>query len=171
MRPRMRMDVRTAGRLATIAMIVTATLYALFGGALVYRAYAQQTYSWVIPTLNKPHNLTVPTGSDDASVKAFFDYNALRHAASLQETYANNPYYLGTMYLIIGIFLILTYVVTFAWFARIRGRGDLYPVEVYNGYLTERGGPVDMFNWVTYVILLSYMVVYTVVNLIGGQYY
>jgi hypothetical protein len=163
-------DLRTAGRCAAIIMVVTATLYALFGGALVYRAYAQQTYSWVIPTLNKPH-LTVPTGSDDQSVKAFFDYNTLRHAASLEETYFVSPYYLGTMYLLIGVILIVSYALTFAWFARLRTRGDLYPVEVYNGYLTERGGPVDVFNWVTYVVLLSYMVTYTVINLIGGQYY
>jgi hypothetical protein len=151
-------------------MIATTVMYALLGGFVVYQAYAQQTYSWVIPTLNKPY-LKVPTGADDKSVNAFFDYNQLRHLASLQETYFLDPYYLGTMYLVIGVVLLIFYTVSLSWFSRQRSRGDLYPVEVYNGYLTERGGPVDALNWVMYAVLLSYMIVYTVVNLIGGQYY
>jgi hypothetical protein len=149
---------------------MTAVMYVVFGAFIIYRAYAQQTYSWVIPTLNKPY-LKVPTGSDDKAVTAFFDYNQLRHIASLQETYFMDPYYLGTMYLIIGVVLLIFYAVAFSWFARRRNQGDLYPVEVYNAYITERSGPVDMLNWVVYVVLLSYMVTYTVVNLIGGQYY
>ena len=52
-----------------------------------------------------------------------------------------------------------------------RHQGDLYPVEVYNAYITERGGPIDSFNWATYAILLTYMAYYTVINLIFGQYY
>jgi hypothetical protein len=151
-------------------MVATTVMYALLGGFVVYRAYAQQTYSWVVPTLNKPY-LKVPTGADDKSVNAFFDYNQLRHLASLQETYFLDPYYLGTMYLVIGVVLLIFYMVSLSWFSRQRSRGDLYPVEVYNGYLTERGGPVGALNWVMYAVLLSYMIVYTVVNLIGGQYY
>jgi hypothetical protein len=151
-------------------MIATTVMYALLGGFVVYQAYAQQTYSWVIPTLNKPY-LKVPTGADDKSVTAFFDYNQLRHLASLQETYFVDPYYLGTMYLIIGVILLAFYMVSLSWFSRQRSRGDLYPVEVYNGYLTERSGPIDKLSWVMWAVLLSYMIVYTVVNLIGGQYY
>jgi hypothetical protein len=151
-------------------MVGTAVMYAILGGFIVYRAYAQQTYSWVVPTLNKPY-LPVPTGADDKSVNAFFDYNQLRHVASLQETYFLDPYYLGTMYLVIGAVLIIVYALSFSWFSRLKSRGDLYPVEVYNGYITERAGPVDMLNWVVYAILLCYMVTYTAINLIGGQYY
>ena len=162
--------VQRIARYMTAIMIATAVLYAALGAFVIAQAYAQQTYSWVLPTLNKPY-LKVPTGADDASVKAFFDYNQLRHVASLQETYFIDPYYLGTMYLVIGVVLLIFYFLTFAWFARLRTRGDLYPVEVYNAYLTERGGPVDMLNWVAYAVLLCYMATYTVVNLIGGQYY
>ena len=164
---------RAVSRYISTLMVATTVMYAALGGALIYRAYAQQTYSWVIPTLNRPQppQVAVPTGSDDKSVNAYFDYNQLRHAASLQETYFVDPYYLGTMYLVIGVVLIISYVLTFSWLARLRSRGDLYPVEVYNAYLTERGGPVDMLNWVAYAVLLSYMVTYTVINLIGGQYY
>jgi hypothetical protein len=160
-------------RLVVAFMVASAALYAAFGGFLIYRAYAQQTYSWVLPTPNQPQppQVSVPTGSDDKSVNAFFEYNQLRHLNSLRETYFIDPYYLGTMYLVIGVILLISYVLTFSWFARLRAQGDLYPVEVYNAYLTERGGPVDKLNWVAYAVLLSYMVTYTVINLIGGQYY
>jgi hypothetical protein len=164
------MSTRKVHRSIAALMIATTVMYALLGGFVVYQAYAQQTYSWVIPTLNKPY-LKVPTGADDKSVSAFFDYNQLRHLASLQETYFVDPYYLGTMYLIIGVVLLAFYMVSLSWFSRQRSRGDLYPVEVYNGYLTERSGPIDKLSWVMWAVLLSYMIVYTVVNLIGGQYY
>jgi hypothetical protein len=170
MNPAPRTRIQRTYRYVAAIMVGTAFMYAVFGGVIVYRAYAQQTYSWVIPTLNKPY-LTVPTGADDKSVNAFFDYNQLRHIASLQETYFVDPYYLGTMYLVIGAVLIIFYALALSWFARLRSRGDLYPVEVYNGYITERSGPVDVLNWVVYAILLCYMLTYTAVNLIGGQYY
>lgn len=160
-----------AGRIITTFFVVSAVLYAALGGVLVYQAYAQQTRSWVIPTPNKPIFDKVPTGSDDAAVNAFFDYNNLRHVSSLEETYIINPYYWGTMYLVIGVILIVSYFLTFAWYSRLRTHGDLYPVEVYNAYLTERGGPIDTFNWVVWSVLLTYMVYYTVINLMFGQYY
>jgi hypothetical protein len=165
-----RTKTQQAYRYVAILMVLTAVMYGVFGAFIIYRTYAQQTYSWVIPTLNKPY-LKVPTGSDDKSVQAFFDYNQLRHLASLQETYFWDPYYLGTMYLVIGVVVLIFYGVAFSWFARLRSQGDLYPVEVYNAYITERGGPVDILNWLAYAVLLCYMITYTVVNLIGGQYY
>jgi hypothetical protein len=170
MTPKPRTRAQQTYRYVATLMIATTAMYAALGGFVIYRAYAQQTYSWVLPTLNKPY-LPVPTGSDDKAVNAFFDYNQLRHLASLQETYFLDPYYLSTMYLVIGVVLIVFYAVSLSWFSRQRKRGDLYPVEVYNGYITERAGPVDALNWVVYAILLCYMVTYTVINLIGGQYY
>ncbi len=161
---------RRLARRVSALMIISAVIYSLFGGVLIYQAHAQQTLSWVFPTPNKPF-LKVPTGSDDASVKRFYDYNNLRHVATLEETYYVNGYYWGTMYLVIGLILLVSYFLTFAWFARLRSQGDLYPVEVYNGYLTERGGPIDTFNWVVYAVLLSYMAYYTIINIMGGQYY
>lgn len=158
------------GRVITTFFVVSAVLYAALGGALVYQAYAQQTRSWVIPTPNKPI-MTVPTGSDDAAAKAFFDYLTLRHVSSLEEQYIVDPYYVGTMYLLIGGILLVSYFLAFTWYARRRNDGDLYPVEVYNAYITERSGPIDTFNWVVWAVLLSYMAYYTVINLMFGQYY
>jgi hypothetical protein len=158
-------------RVVARVMIAATVLYALMGVFIVFEAYAQQTYSWVLPTVNKPHPRVVPTGADDKAVNAFYDYDQLRHVASLSETYFMDPYYLTTMYLVFGVVIVCFYGLTYAWLARHQSRGDLYPVETYNAYLTERNGPIDAFNWILWAILLSYMVVYTVVNLIGGQYY
>ena len=152
-------------------LLTTVLLYGLLGGLLVYQAYAQQTLSFVYPVVGKTVDVKVPTGSDDATVKKFYDYLTLRHVGTLEETYGFNWYYFGTMYLVIGTGLVVLFFLTYAWYARVRHQGDLYPVEVYNAYITERGGPVDNFNWAVYAILLIYMAYYTVINLVLGQYY
>ena len=158
-------------KVITLVLLVTVLLFGLLGGLIVYQAYAQQTLSSVYPSVGKTVDFKVPTGSDDATVKKFFDYLALRHVGTLEETYIFNWTYFNTMYLVIGTGLIVFYFLTYAWYARVRKQGDLYPVEVYNAYITERGGPVDNFNWAVYSILIVYMAYYAVLNLILGQYY
>lgn len=171
-RPRMSLQqTKRVGRMLNRIVAVTVVLYVLLGAVLVYQAYAQQTLSSVYPVPGKQLNMKIPTGSDDATVLRYYDYLALRHVGTLQETYQVNWYYQGTVYLVIGTALIVFYFLTFSWYARTRHQGDLYPVEVYNAYITERGGPIDSFNWATYAILLSYMVYYTVINLMFAQYY
>jgi hypothetical protein len=160
-----------AGKLIGRVFLITVIMYGLLGMLLVYQAYAQQTLSSVYPVRGKVLPMSVPTGSNDQTVKAYYDYLTLRHVGTLNETYHIDWYYFGTMYLVIGTGLIVFYFLTFAWYARSRRQGDLYPVEVYNAYITERGGPVDSFNWAVYAILLIYMLYYTVINLILGQYY
>ncbi len=160
-----------AGRLMGRVFLITVVLYGLLGVVLVYQAYAQQTLSSVYPVPGTVLSVPIPTGNDDKTVNAYYDYLALRHVGTLNETYHIDVYYIGTMYLVIGTGLIVFYFLTFAWYARTRRQGDLYPVEVYNAYITERGGPVDSFNWATYAILLIYMTYYTVINLVLGQYY
>lgn len=162
---------RRVRKAISIFLIVTTVLYGLLGGLLVYQAYAQQTLSTVYPVPGKIIKGGVPTGNDDATVKRYYEYLTLRHVGTVTETYDYDWYYTGTMYLVIGTGLIVFYFLTFAWYARTRHQGDLYPVEVYNAYITERGGPVDSFNWAVYAILGIYMVYYTVINLVLGQYY
>ena len=116
---------------------------------------------------NKPVNIKpVPTGSDDARSQGVL---RLQHTAPRSDAPGDvhhRPYYWGTMYLssascLDRLLLPRLRVVREATHA---GR-DLYPVEVYNAIITERGGPVDTFNWVLYAVLLSYMAYYTVTNL------
>ncbi len=149
--------------------VLAAVLYVLLGFTLIANAYARGQE--VNPMIPVPSEYTdVPTGSDDEAVEAYYDYLNYRHLDELNQTYLFDPLGITTIYGILGGILVISYFFAFAWHARM-SRGDLYPVEVFNGYLSERGGPVDPFNWAVYAILIAYMVYYTVVHLIFGQYY
>jgi hypothetical protein len=159
-----------AKRVVKAAVIATTILYVISGGLLIGAAYAQQTRSSIFPAPNKPI-MKVPTGSGDAAVKAFFDYDNLRHVSSLEETYIVNPSDTPTMFLVAGVALIMFYVLAFSWSSDVHAKSDLYPVEVYNGYMAERGGPIGVFVWAGWAVALTYMTYYTVINLMYGQYY
>jgi hypothetical protein len=144
-------------------------VYLILGALLAVPAYAtENTLSPLVPVPGSSRN--VPTGSDDASVLAYYDYLNLRHANSLKETYLYDWQGFLVTYALIAAALISLYFFAFAWYARRRA-GDLYPVEVYNGFLTERNGPVDAFNYAVWAILGIYMVYYTVIQLLYGQLY
>ena len=48
---------------------------------------------------------------------------------------------------------------------------DLYPVESYNGYVTERNGGVDMFNYALIAAVVIYTAIVIVGNVINAQVY
>lgn len=149
--------------------VLGAVIYVLLGFVLIAGAYARGQE--VNPMIPVPSEYTeVPTGSDDASVKAYYDYLNYRHLDQLGQTHTLDPLVITTIYGILGGILVIFYFFVLAWHAR-RPKGDLYPVEVFNGYVSERGGPIDSFNWAVYAILIAYMVYYTAVSLIFGQYY
>jgi hypothetical protein len=144
-------------------------VYLLLGVLLAYPAYATENTN--NPFVPVPHgNVDVPTGSDDASVLAYYDYLNRQHAATLQETYTFNWQNFLITYAIIAAALISLYFFAMVWYSRKRS-GDLYPVEAYNGFITERNGPVDVLNYAVAAILGIYMLYYTVVDLIYGQIY
>lgn len=149
--------------------LVGAVIYLLLGILLAVPAYAtENTLNPLVPVPS--HTSRVPTGSDDASVQAYYDYLNLEHANTLKETYHFNWQNFIVTYAMIAAALISLYFFAFAWYARRRS-GDLYPVEVFNGLLTERAGPVDAFNYAVWGILGIYMIWYIVIQLIYGQIY
>ncbi len=146
---------------------VTAILYALLGLLFIQRAMAQTR----VPVSVYTNDIEpVPTGNDDETVMRYYDYLYLRHLRNFQETYFTNPLLLSWVYGVLGAGLLVIYAFTFGWYSR-RLHHDLYPVEVYNGYIAERGGPVDPFNWAVYGVLLAYMAYYTVTCVVFGQQY
>ena len=156
-----------AFRRFTAIYLICAALYVVLGFASIVNAYAQSTN----PMIPVPDRFTnAPSGSDDVAVEAYYDYLNIRHFNQQNETYFLDPVDFITIYGILAGILIIFYFLMMAWYAR-RSKGDLYPVEVYNGYLSERGGPVDSFNWAVYAILAAFMIYYVVVHLIYGQYY
>jgi hypothetical protein len=157
-------------RIANRVFAVTAVLYVLLGVLLAVNAWGQQRRNPIWQEAGKPTVAAVPVGSDDASVKAYYDYLHLRHISLERETYLGDPETVATLYGLLAVALICFYYFTFAWYARMK-TADLYPVEVYNGYIAERGSPVDPFNWATYTIIVAYMAYYTLMNILYGQFY
>lgn len=158
---------RTMRRLARL-YAAAGLAYVLAGVVLIGQAVAQTRVPVSIQTT--PVVVPVPQGNDDEAVQAYYDYLDLRDLQKFQETYFTNPLYLSWVYGSIGIALLLFYLLATMWYARSKG-GDLYPVEVYAGYITERGGPLTTFDYVAYAVLVSYAAYYTVVNLRWGQFY
>jgi ABC-type multidrug transport system permease subunit len=149
--------------------VVGVVVYLLLGVLLAVPAYA--TENTLNPLVPVPAGTTkVPTGSDDASVQAYYDYLNLEHAGTLKETYHFNWQNFIVTYAVIAAALISVYFFAFAWYAKRRS-GDLYPVEVFNGVVTERAGPIDAFNYAVWGILGIYMLWYIVIQLIYGQIY
>ncbi|MCL5736023.1 MAG: hypothetical protein M1274_10635 [Actinobacteria bacterium] len=144
-------------------------VYLILGALLAYPAYAtENTLNPVVPV--PAWSTNVPTGSDDASVQAYYDYLSLEHFSTMKETYHFNWQNFTVTWAVIAAALISLYFFAFAWYARRRS-GDLYPVEVYNGFITERNGPIDMFNYAVWAILGIYAIFYMVIQLIYGQIY
>jgi hypothetical protein len=148
----------------------TVIAYLLTGIVLVGVAYAQQSSrSSVFPV---PGNvrLQVPKGSTDQEAQDYFNYLQLQAYGGVRETYRVNVVTFLEFYGVAGIVVGVLYLFMFTWYARLR-RDDLYPVEVYNGYITERGGPIDPFNWAVWSIMLIYAIAYIAVSLMYGQLY
>ncbi|MHB8842315.1 MAG: hypothetical protein ACYC56_11130 [Candidatus Aquicultor sp.] len=165
MRQRMGLDNRShTYRRIKVLLFITTIAYILLGVAAVWQAYAQESYVSYTPITR------VPSGSDDKSVKAYYEYLAQTDFTGKKETYNMNPASLTWTYGSLGFTIILFYYFIYAWFAR-RVSGDLYPVEVYNGYISERGAPVDAFNIAAFAVLGAYMAYYMVITIIFGQIY
>lgn len=148
--------------------LLSVLMYALLATVFVAMAWAQQRQS-SLPIPSQTY-LVPPTGSDDVAVQRYFDYLKLQAAGNLTETYHQNWQGLTEALGFGAAFLIATYFFVFAWFAR-RRTGDLYPVEVYNGYITERNGGVDPFNWAVYALVAIYAIAYVALSLRFGQIY
>ncbi|HZD60600.1 MAG TPA: hypothetical protein VE439_09145 [Anaerolineae bacterium] len=149
-----------------IIVIAVTILYVIMGLVLSLQAIAQPFES-VITTgvVNK-----VPTGNDDKAIEAYYNYLAQSRFMTLHQTFIIAAPSLGWTYGVIGAFLILFFFFAYVWYAR-HARSDLYPVESYNGYITERSGPVDSLNWAFYAIVGSFMLYYMVIQIVYGQLY
>lgn len=167
-------DDRLTRRVKTFYM-VTVAIFLLLTLFVSMQAIAQNETTTTLPSLTGAANnpgpyASVPTGSDDATVRQYYHYLDLRRLQGFHEMYVFNPVWLGWGYGVLGATLIVLYLFVFAWYTRQR-KEDLYPVEVYNGYITERAGPVDAFNLALYAILVGLMIAYTVWNIVYGQMY
>ncbi len=161
--PRRRLTMRWLYAFVTLGYLLIGLIFV--GPAL---ATQQHTINPVAPIPN--FSSRVPTGNDDATVEQYYDYLDLQNLATMREQYLFDWQNFTIVYLEIAAFVLVFYVVVLAWYAKLR-KLDLYPVEVFNGVITERSGPVDPMSWGTFGILAVYIVYYLVIHLIYGQLY
>lgn len=165
---RSRATLPRAARIARTLYVLAVSMYVIL--ALLFSAVAlAQPRTSTVPLPSRTY-LAPPSGSSDAVVEKYFDYLALQHLGNIEQTTSVNWLGLMEAFSFGGAFLIILYFFIYAWFAR-RKTGDLYPLEVYNGYITERNGRVDAFNWALYVAIFVYGVFYIIVSLRFGQIY
>lgn len=157
-----------AWRWARRLYVMSVCAYGLLAAVFTAIAYSQPR-STTVP-LPSQSFLRPPSGSGDAVVQRYFEYLHLQNLGNIGQTFGQNWIGLSDALAFGAAFLIALYFFVFAWFARRRA-GDLYPVEVYNGYITERNGGVDPFNWAVYAVIVIYAVFYIAMSLRYGQIY
>lgn len=162
---------KTWDRLRVVA-IVLLVMYALSGVLLVAKAWAdaQSSQEAAIPAPGLVY-LRPPTGASDSVVQRYYDYLQKMTYATLPEQYHLDVNSLLIMYAALGISIGTLYVFVISWYTSRLRRNDLYPVEVYNGFIAERAGPIDLLDYYVWALMLAYIVVYVVINLIFAQLY
>lgn len=150
--------------------VATVVAYVVLGFAFAGVAHAQ--LERIGPSFTTHPVTKVPTGSSDATVEAYYNYLQLRHLQQQTETYGVNDVDLVIIYGILGGVLLIFSCLIWVWHMRQKRKlPGLYPVEVYNGYIAERGAPVDIYVWSNYAVMLAFMGFYIWWNLIFGQWY
>jgi len=159
-------------RRAQIIYLCLMLAYAVMGLLIVSIAYAQNNESSASPIFPVPAETTVhpPSGSSDAVVDRYYRYLDIQNYAHLTETYHLDVRGLLEFYGVAAMVIFILYFFVFIWYVR-RKVDDLYPAEVYNGYISERGGPIDAFNWWSWAVMTVYAIAYIAVTMVYGQLY
>ncbi len=147
-------------------------MYVLFGTLIIASAWADAVSmtNVIFPTPPIAH-LRPPSGANDSVVEQYYDYQQKQAYSNFPEKYHFEINTVLVIYGILAINIAGLYVFVYAWYtARLR-KNDLYPIEVYNGYITERGSPFDYFNYYVWTVMGVYCVVYIVLSLVYAQLY
>lgn len=112
----------------------------------------------------------VPSGNTSEVVNQYYDYMYGHYLAQATQTYYIHWDVLAWIgfwvFMLAGIFYIYTRYQHSTHFAR-----EPYPLESYNGYISEANGPVGVFLTFFFLIIGGWLLVTTVLNLLRGQIY
>jgi|WetSurMetagenome_2_1015567.scaffolds.fasta_scaffold618689_1 hypothetical protein len=146
-----------------------AVAYIALGFVFVAQAYA--TWERMGAPITSTPVTKVPTGNDDKTVEAYYDYLQLRHLQQQTETYGVQATPLLITYGVLGATLLILFTMTWMWYAKRRSdSAGLYPIEVYNGYIAERGGPVEAFTYANYAVMVAFSAFYVWWDIVFGQW-
>lgn len=111
----------------------------------------------------------VPTGDTPEIVQAYYEY-LLAHY--INPTFQNT----GTNWFIVGVVLgwvAIIVGIVFIYFRRSRSEkpSRLYPVETYNGYISESNAGTGIFLYIFFALVVLWLLYITISNLTQGQLY
>lgn len=111
----------------------------------------------------------VPTGNTPEIVQQYYEYLLAHYINPVSQNIATN-------YAIVGATLAWVVVLAgllFVYFRRVRSEkpGRLYPVETYNGYISESNAGVGIFLYLFFALVVLWLLWITVSNLTQGQLY
>lgn len=148
--------------------------------ALLTIPHAPATAGTTLPYWNPRH---VPTGSATSVEDRYWNYlwAHLLQSGPGQQT-AIHWAGLVIVFIWVVVLSILSYLLVTQAYYNQNKRGaatdptgpevqDLYPVESYNGVISERNGGVDAFNLVLYAMLLAYGLGIVFYQILNGQVY
>jgi hypothetical protein len=110
-----------------------------------------------------------PTGNNTQTVQQYYDYLYNIYLNSLHQRY--QIMWSGVLWVLFWLAVLAG--LFFVWVKWGRGEkpADVYPVETYNGYISEANGDSGRFLIVFYIILITWLIVQTALDLTRGQLY
>ena len=111
----------------------------------------------------------VPTGDTPEIVQAYYQYLLAHYINPTAQNIATNWFLvaivLGWTAIGAGLF--------FVYFRRSRSEkpSRLYPVETYNGYISESNAGTGVFLYVFFALVVIWLLYVTISNLTQGQLY
>jgi hypothetical protein len=111
----------------------------------------------------------VPTGDTPEIVQAYYEYLLAHYVNPTAQNIVTNwllvSVTLGWVAIVAGLILI--------YFRRVRSEkpSKLYPVETYNGYISESNATTGAFLYIFFALVILWLLWVTVSNLTQGQLY
>lgn len=111
----------------------------------------------------------VPTGDTPEIVQAYYQYLLAHYINPTVQNTATNWFLVGV---VLGWVAIVTGLF-FVYFRRVRSEkpSKLYPVETYNGYISESNAGTGIFLYVFFALVVLWLLYITVGDLTQGQIY
>jgi hypothetical protein len=111
----------------------------------------------------------VPTGNTPEQVQAYYEHLLAQYINPVSQNLATN-------WLLVGVTLGWVAIVTalfFIYFRRARSEkpSKLYPVETYNGYISESNAGTGLFLYIFFALVILWVLYTTITNLTQGQLY
>jgi hypothetical protein len=111
----------------------------------------------------------VPSGNTPEIVEQYYQYLLAHYINPVSQNIATNWYLIGAT---LGWVAIIS-ALGFIYFRKVRNEkpSRLYPVETYNGYISESNGGVGVFLAVFFALVVVWLLFTMVSDLTQGQLY